>query len=78
MRDRHGATTHQVLPDLEGPTFARVLKPAAGTEPVNDDRIPVPAGKGRGSRHRRLPHLAMLYLRLPNDDNATIEALDPA
>jgi transposase-like protein len=29
VRDRHGATTDHVMPDLEGATFTRVLKPVS-------------------------------------------------
>jgi transposase-like protein len=32
VRDRHGATTDQVLPDLEGTTFARALKPVVARD----------------------------------------------
>ncbi len=40
VRDRHGATTDQVLPDLEGATFARVLKPVVAHDAllVSDGR----------------------------------------
>lgn len=40
VRDRHGATTDQVLPDLEGGTFARVLKPVVAHDAllVSDGR----------------------------------------
>ncbi len=34
VRDRHGATTDHVLPDLEGPTFKRLLKPVVATDAV--------------------------------------------
>ncbi len=40
VRDRHGATTDQVLPDLEGKSFARVLKPVVAHDAllVSDGR----------------------------------------
>jgi transposase-like protein len=40
VRDRHGATTDEVLPDLEGATFARVLKPVVARDAllVSDGR----------------------------------------
>ena len=40
VRDRHGATTDQVLPDLEGTTFARALKPVVAQDAllVSDGR----------------------------------------
>ena len=40
VRDRHGATTDHVLPDLDGPTFARVLKPVVANDAllVSDGR----------------------------------------
>jgi transposase-like protein len=40
VRDRHGATTDHVLPDLEGPTFARLLAPVVATDAllVSDGR----------------------------------------
>ena len=40
VRDRHGATTDQVLPDLEGPTFVRALKPVVAPDAllVSDGR----------------------------------------
>jgi transposase-like protein len=40
VRDRHGATTDQVLPDLEGATFARALKPVVAHDAllVSDGR----------------------------------------
>ena len=36
VRDRHGATLDHVLPDLEGPTFARVLKPVVAHDALLD------------------------------------------
>ncbi len=41
VRDRHGATLDHVLPDLEAPTFARVMKPV-----VAQDALLVSAGRG--------------------------------
>jgi transposase-like protein len=40
VRDRHGATTDHVLPDLEGPTFALVLGPVVASDAllVSDGR----------------------------------------
>lgn len=40
VRDRHGNTTDQVLPDLEGPTFTRVLGPVVANDAllVSDGR----------------------------------------
>ena len=40
VRDRYGATTDQVLPDLEAATFARVLKPVVASDAllVSDGR----------------------------------------
>lgn len=40
VRDRHGATTDHVLPDLEGATFARLLKPVVAPDAllVSDGR----------------------------------------
>lgn len=40
VRDRHGATADQVLPDLEGTTFARALKPVVAQDAllVSDGR----------------------------------------
>ena len=40
VRDRHGATADHVLPDLEGPTFARLLQPIVARDAllVSDGR----------------------------------------
>lgn len=40
VRDRHGATTDQVLPDLAGATFKRILAPAVSPDTllVSDGR----------------------------------------
>lgn len=40
VRDRHGATLDHVLPDLEAPTFARVMRPVVAADAllVSDSR----------------------------------------
>ena len=57
VRDRHGATTDQVLPDLEGPTFARVLKPVVAADAllVSDGR----AAYATFADHAGLLHIAL-------------------
>ena len=57
VRDRHGATTDQVLPDLEGPTFARVLKPVVAHDAllVSDGR----AAYGQFADRAGLLHIAL-------------------
>ena len=57
VRDRHGATTDQVLPDLEGPTFVRVLKPVVARDAllVSDGR----AAYATFADHAGLLHIAL-------------------
>ena len=57
VRDRHGATTDQVLPDLEGPTFVRVLKPVVVRDAllVSDGR----AAYATFADHADLLHVAL-------------------
>ena len=57
MRDRHGATTDQVLPDLKGRTFARVLKPVVAHDAllVSDGR----AAYGQFAEAAGLLHISL-------------------
>ena len=57
VRDRHGATTDQVLPDLEGPTFTRALKPVVAHDAllVSDGR----AAYATFADHAGLLHIAL-------------------
>jgi len=57
VRDRHGATLDHVLPDLEAPTFARVMKPVVAQDAllVSDGR----AAYGQSADHERLLHIAL-------------------
>lgn len=57
VRDRHGATLDHVLPDLEGPTFNRVLKPVVASDAllVSDGR----AAYGRFADEAGLLHIAL-------------------
>lgn len=57
VRDRHGATTDQVLPDLEGATFARVLKPVVAHDAllVSDGR----AAYGQFANAAGLLHISL-------------------
>ena len=57
VRDRHGATLDHVLPDLEAPTFARVMKPV-----VAHDALLVSDGRGAYGQfadHEGLFHIAL-------------------
>ena len=57
VRDRHGATLDHVLPDLEAPTFARVMKPV-----VAHDALLVSDGRGAYGQfadHEGLLHIAL-------------------
>ncbi len=57
VRDRHGATTDQVMPDLEGATFTRVLKPVLAPDAllVSDGR----AAYGAFAEDAGLLHIAL-------------------
>ena len=57
VRDRHGATTDQVLPDLKGRTFARVLKPVVAHDAllVSDGR----AAYGQFAEAAGLLHISL-------------------
>ena len=57
MRDRHGETTDQVLPDLEGSTFVRMLKPVVARDAllVSDGR----AAYATFADHAGLLHIAL-------------------
>ena len=57
VRDRHGATLDHVLPDLEAPTFARVMKPVVAQDAllVSDGR----AAYGQFADHEGLLHIAL-------------------
>lgn len=57
VRDRHGETTDQVLPDLEGATFVRVLKPVVAQDAllVSDGR----AAYAMFADHAGLLHIAL-------------------
>ena len=57
VRDRHGATLDHVLPDLEAPTFARVMKPVVAHDAllVSDGR----AAYGQFADHEGLLHIAL-------------------
>lgn len=57
VRDRHGATLDHVLPDLEGTTFGRVLKPVVASDAllVSDGR----AAYGRFADDAGILHIAL-------------------
>lgn len=57
VRDRHGETTDQVLPDLEGSTFVRVLKPVVASDAllVSDGR----SAYATFADHAGLLHIAL-------------------
>lgn len=57
VRDRHGATLDHVLPDLEGATFKRILKPVVASDAllVSDGR----AAYGRFADEAGLLHIAL-------------------
>lgn len=57
VRDRHGATTDHVLPNLEGSAFARVLKPVVAHDAllVSDGR----AAYGQFADAARLLHISL-------------------
>ena len=57
VRDRHGATTDQVMPDLEGATFTRVLMPVLAPDAllVSDGR----AAYGAFAEDAGLLHIAL-------------------
>jgi transposase-like protein len=57
VRDRHGATTDHVLPDLEGATFARLLKPVVANDAllVSDGR----AAYGQFADEAGLLHISL-------------------
>ena len=57
VRDRHGATLDHVLPDLEAPTFVRVMKPVVAQDAllVSDGR----AAYGQFADHAGLLHIAL-------------------
>ena len=57
VRDRHGATLDQVLPDLEGPTFTRALRPVVAHDAllVSDGRAAYATFAG----HAGIKHIAL-------------------
>lgn len=58
IRDRHGATTDHLLPDLEGATFEAFLRPVVATDAVlvSDGR----AAYGQFARGAGIQHVALV------------------